>query len=113
MAVQMGAQVLLDLFPEIIAKLESGGNQAVQDTAAAIASQASAQAPHLTGALAGSIHAVSEGNEHASVVADIRYAAYVEYGTAKHGGPQPYLTPAAHNEEPNFMARMQGLIPGA
>jgi hypothetical protein len=105
-----GVRVVFDRFPEIIAKLEVGGDQAVQATAEAIASQARSSAPHLTGALASSIGVVSEGASHAAVTADIRYAAYVEYGTAKHGAAQPYLTPAAHNEEPNFMARMQGLV---
>lgn len=113
MAAQATVRIVFDILPEILTKLGVDADQVVAATAEAIASQASAAAPRLTGTLASSIGASQVGQAHWQVSDNVRYAAYVEYGTAKHGGPQPYMTPAAHNEEPNFMARMQGLIPGA
>ena len=110
MAVDFNVQVLFDRFPEIITKLSTGADEAVKATADEISAQASARAPKLTGALASSIGTTSSGGSQATVSADIRYAGYVEFGTAKHGGPQPYLIPAAHAEEPAFMEKIQALV---
>ncbi len=102
--------VVLNNFPRIAAELPVKAEAIVAATAQAIAGAASAGAPRLTGELAGSIQAHSVGLAHWEVTANSGHAAYVEYGTAKHGGPQPYMVPAAHQEEPNFDSNMRNIV---
>jgi hypothetical protein len=114
-------RVLMNRFPEIAATMAGKADSAVGNTAERIASEAQGSAPRLQpgtmvitprspGELAASIsaHQVSAG--HWEVEATAEYAAYVEYGTAEHGGPQPYLVPAAHHQEPGLAAEVLARI---
>lgn len=70
---------------------------AMEDIAEEIADKATSAAPRDTGALADSIEggAVLEGGTwKARVVAEVDYAAYVEFGTSDTPA-QPFLRPAA------------------
>ena len=106
-------RVVFNNLGKIAADLGVQGEQIVAATAQAIAAPAQANAPVLTGELRGSITAHSVGPEHWQVTAGTDHALYVEYGTAKHGAAQPYMTPAGEAARPTFVAAMQHIIPGA
>lgn len=101
---------LFNNVPALLADLPHKTDDLLAETAQQVASDAQANAPVLTGALRGSISAQGGGGNWV-VVASERYAAYVEFGTAKHGGPQPYMTPAA--ESAAASVDIGTLIPGA
>lgn len=65
---------------------------AVRQAARGVERDAQAFAPVRTGALKESIRAVAVG-DHAEIVADVRYSAYVEEGTSD-TAPQPFMRPA-------------------
>jgi HK97 gp10 family phage protein len=99
--------VLFDNFPAIISAARVKAEKAVADTAKEVETTAQGLVPVDTGKLHDSIQAQKVGAERWTVTANIRYAQYVEYGTKNHGGPQPYMTPAAHQAEP-FLAEAMG-----
>ena len=63
-----------------------------------VAKEASRRAPRRTGALAGSLR-VEAGPKRATVVAGVRYAAFVNYGTSRMR-PRPFLTGALDSVDP-------------
>jgi HK97 gp10 family phage protein len=99
--------VLFNNFPAIISAARVKAEKAVADTAHEVESTAQGLAPVDTGTLRDSISAQKTGAERWMVTANVRYAQYVEYGTKNHGGPQPFMTPAAHQAEP-FLAEAMG-----
>lgn len=73
-----------------------GVQHAVDVYADDVAAKARSLAPVLTGALRDSIHVQGAGGDaaEADVVADVPYAAYVEFGTSTRHA-EPFLRPAA------------------
>lgn len=67
----------------------------IQDVGEAVAAEAAAIAPKLTGRLASSIRSApdSSGPARSEIGADVDYAAYVEFGTSDTPA-QPFLRPA-------------------
>ena len=78
----------------LVSAMEGVGAGAVHAAAEQCAGIARELVPVDTGALKGSICAVSGGRYAASAVASAPYAAMVEYGTGKMAA-QPYMMPAA------------------
>jgi HK97 gp10 family phage protein len=74
-------------------KLSPEMNAAMRLIGESVAQKASDLAPRLTGALAASISAHATGPSEVEIVADVPYAAFVEYGTSD-TEPAPYLRPA-------------------
>lgn len=105
-------RVVFNNLPQLAAALGTNADRIVEATANAIAADAAGSAPHLTGALAGSIKASKVGQNHYRVTTGVDYAVYVEMGTG-HGPAQPYMVPSAHNAEPGFVAAMAGVVTGA
>lgn len=110
-------RVVLNLFPVIAANLPISADEVVGAVANKIKDTASAIAPRLkpgtliisprsVGQLANSITASKIGDAHWQVAVGEYWGKYVEFGTASHGGPQPYLIPAAHREEPELASEM-------
>lgn len=66
-----------------------------------LVAESQSRAPVRTGALRDSIQGSARGLR-GEVSSDLEYSAYVEFGTAHHGGPQPYLNPAADQVEQSF-----------
>lgn len=110
MATQSGVRVVYNLLPELAAGMAAKAAQAVADAAHRIEDEARGTVPVLTGELRDSIHALQDSPLHWTVEAGTDHATYVEYGTARHGAAQPYLVPAAHNEEPEFIAEMGRIV---
>lgn len=106
----MGVRLVSNQFPQIIASMPTKADAAVDKTADEIVNAAKSMAPVDTGALRDAINSSKTGQARARVSADIRYAAFVEYGTAEHGGPQPFMTPAAHQAERSFVANIQDIF---
>lgn len=75
------------------AAVKAGLPAAVAKAAKQAEEKAKSLVPKRTGNLQGSIHSSISGL-NAEVATDERYAGFVEFGTAKHGGPQPYMRPA-------------------
>lgn len=114
----------LDRFPEIIAALPELAGEAMELSAEEIVRQAQALAPVDDGHLRDSIEARRESGEAWVVEVLAYYGLYLEYGThgpyriggkfagAQHPGvaAQPFLTPAAEGERPNFEASMRRLL---
>lgn len=111
MAQQVSVQVVYNHLPEIAMNMRSYAGRVTAESARAIANRAKSLAPEDHGDLKDSIEPRQVGPMHWEVVADIRYAGYVEYGThhPEHGPAQPYMTPAAHQEEPAFDDKMRGI----
>lgn len=105
-------KVVFNNLPDLAAALGTNGDAIVAATAEAIAGQAKGAVPVDTGELQGSITVAQAGNCHYTVTAGTDHAKYVEYGTARHGGPRPFMVPAAHAAEPAYVAAM-GAILGA
>lgn len=61
-----------------------------------------------TGRLVQSITANIDGKT-AEVVADVQYAAYLEFGT-QHMEPRPFMVPALEKERPKFEARLNKIV---
>ena len=78
----------------LVFAMEGVGAGAVQAAANQCADIARSYVPVDTGALKGSIAAVSDGSYASSVIASTPYAAMVEYGTSKMAA-QPFMLPAA------------------
>lgn len=90
--------------PALIAFVETQSRAAVKASADRIAEKARQLAPVDTGALRGSIEAVSvTTGKSAEVRVGVPYAAYVEYGTYKMAA-QPFLSPAVEQEKERFIA---------
>jgi HK97 gp10 family phage protein len=85
--------VLFNRIPSLIAAVEANASGAAYREARKIAERARDMAPVDTGELRGSIHARPTGHKSAEVVAEARYAAYVEFGTYKMSA-QPFFMPA-------------------
>lgn len=62
--------------------------------------------PVKTGALKQSYGAVPIDSTTVQIGSDMPYARFVEYGTSKMGA-QPHLTPAFHQAEDTFKARLK------
>ena len=102
-------RVVFNDFPKIAAELPAKTGAAVTETATAIESAAKAAVPVLTGTLQASIQAEPTGPSTATVSASAPYAGFVEYGTGR-GPAQPFLTPAAHQQEPALITRIQAAL---
>lgn len=96
----MTVTLLYNFLPQIMAKAVEETARDVQEVAEIISDDARATVPIDTGELQGSIDARQISKLTWVVEAKARYARYVEFGTAEHGGPQPFLVPAAHRAEP-------------
>ncbi len=101
----------------IIAGLPGAIEQGVERGANLIADLARQLAPEDSGDLKRSIH-VDDGDDALSrrVIADMPYAAFVEYGTSNPNYPaQPYMTPAKEqiNVETEVAAEVRKLIANA
>lgn len=112
MAAVYGTKILFNRFPEIQGNLRSQAGRAVSETAKAIAADAQGAAPVLTGALRASIQAAQAGTFAWRVTAGAPYAIYVETGSG-HGPAQPFLIPAAHQEQPAMLAKLASYIASA
>jgi HK97 gp10 family phage protein len=95
---------------DIVSNLRSGAPRVVATTAQTIAANARNSAPIRTGALRASITAASAGGTQWEVTASAPYAGYVEFGTAQHGAAQPFLIPAAHQQEQPFIHDIADLL---
>lgn len=84
----------------------AAARDAVEYTTAGVENRARELAPERTGTLKASIQS-SVGGLQGRVFTDLRYAPYVEFGTAQHGGPQPFLIPAAEEWEKKYVAIME------
>lgn len=107
-------RVVFNHLPAIAAQLPASAGTAVQETCNQLADTARSLAPVLTGALRDSITVEADGPTSGTVSATARHALYKEYGTAKHGAAQPFMTPAGEQGRPvleESMARniIQGL----
>lgn len=71
-----------------------------------IASEASARAPRMTGRLASSIKPGPAERAEAVVIADVYYAAFVEFGTM-YMAEQPFMRPAVRDNQAAWMAAYQ------
>lgn len=104
-----------------IGAVEEGPLQAaVMAGALVIQNDAKRRAPFLTGTLRRSIHTeadVAAGGAAATVGTDLEYAAPVEFGhttSAKtHVPAQPYLRPAADENEPAVVAAIEAVLDAA
>lgn len=138
----MGVTITIDKndLPKIAARLEPRISQVVRKVAFDIEAKAKMLAPVDTGNLKGGIQTTTDGMS-AEVTAHADYAAYVEYGTkphkitAKDGGflrfmvggqwvqvkevnhpgtaAQPFMTPAAEEMRPVFIAAVTQVIRGS
>lgn len=112
---------MLNLFPVISANLGVGADEVVQAVATRIKDEAQAIAPRLkpgtliisprtVGQLANSIATRKIADAHWAVEVGEYWGKYVEFGTHAHGAAQPYLVPAAHNQEPSLISEMEKRI---
>lgn len=135
----MTVTVLSNRLPKIAATMQNRVSQAVRKSAFDIQARAQAMAPVDTGNLKGSISTEIAGDGlSAEVTANADYAAHVEYGTAPHvirprnasmlafkvGGvtvfakevnhpgtaAQPFMTPAAEEVRPSFIAAVKQAV---
>ena len=116
--------ITMDRFPEIIAALPGLAQEAMRESAGDIEAAAKARAPVDDGDLRDSIKARRESAEAWVVEVGKLYGLFLEYGTAgpyalggKYKGAthpglpaQPFLTPAAEAERPEFIAEMKRLL---
>lgn len=79
-------------------KVKLLSDEAVDEEADAIRSDAESRSPVLTGALAAGWYVVDAGDGSKIITNDTRQAFYQEFGTSRHG-PQPSLFPAAETGE--------------
>jgi HK97 gp10 family phage protein len=105
-------RIVFNNFPQLIDGMPGAADQVVRETAEAIEATAKAMVPVASGELQGSINAHPAGPAHWQVEAGTDHALYVEYGTAKHGGPRPYMNPAAHQNEPRLADGMRKAVEG-
>ncbi len=110
MAATSGLRVVYNLLPAIRAAMPVKAAAAVADTAHRLESEAKSTVRVDTGELRDSIHAVPAGPSAWTIEAGTDHATYVEFGTARHGAAQPYMVPAAHNQEPEFLAQMAEIV---
>lgn len=95
-------------FPRIANALGREAREIVQKTAFEIEAGAKQIVPVDTGALKNSIQTEPEGNAAMVVYTNQEYAAFVEHGTGRQAS-QPYMTPAAEQARPGFMAAFRDL----
>lgn len=96
--------VVFNRIPALIAFVESESRRAVKSSADRIAEKARNYAPVDTGALRGSIEAVSTvAGKEAEVRVGAEYGRFVEFGTYKMEA-QPFLSPAVAEEKEAFFA---------
>ena len=102
-------RIIFNDLPKIEGLLRSNAGRIVADTARAIARSAQAAVHVDSGALRDSIQASQVAPFNWQVTTgSMREAFYQEYGGR--GGPHPFMVPSAHQEEPRFVERMNGLI---
>ena len=104
-------RVVFNNFPAIQAGLRSKAGMVVRKAALDIEARAKTKAPVDTGALRNSIAAQKHPSKPFSwvVIVGVEYGIYQEFGTVHHGA-QPFLFPAAHEVEPQFLAALNSLV---
>lgn len=95
----------------IAAELQGKAASVVKKTAFDLEAHAKAVVPVDTGNLKNSIETTIEsGGLTATVTAGAEYGIYVEYGTARGGPAQPYMTPAAELVRGPFQDAMKKVL---
>lgn len=102
------AQIVSNRFAEIARLLPAAVGEIVEDTLFEIEATAKDLVPVDTGTLKNSIQTEPETRASGVVYTPVDYSIFVEYGTVKMGA-QPYMTPAAEQARPRFLARMADL----
>lgn len=110
MATRSTVRIVSNDLPKLRGELRPRAGRIVRATALGIETDAKGRAPVDTGALRASIHTEMTGETSATVAPGVDYAAAVEYGTARGGPAQPYLTPAAEAARPRFVEAMKKLL---
>lgn len=88
--------------------LRSAARQEIERTVYDIEARAKVLCPVDTGNLRNSITGVMNSDTSGAVYTVVEYSIYVEYGTYRMSA-QPYMTPAAEQARPRFLAALQNL----
>jgi HK97 gp10 family phage protein len=100
--------VVYNHFDEIARRLPEATRAVVVETALEIEAMAKVYVPVDTGTLKNSIQSAPESDTVMVVYTPMDYSIFVEWGTVN-APAQPYLTPAAEQARPRFMAAMRDL----
>lgn len=108
MAKNITIEIKFDHFADIAKKAHDAVSDIVRKTALDVEGQAKMFVPVDTGVLKNSIDVQMEGDMTAVVAPHTEYAAYVEFGTSRMAA-QPYMTPAAEEARPAYIAALTQL----
>ena len=101
-------EIRFNRFPQMAEKVHDAVSDIVRKTALDVEGQAKIFVPVDTGALKNSIDVQMEGDLTAVIAPHTEYAAFIEFGTSKMAA-QPYMTPAAEEARPAYIAALTQL----
>lgn len=104
-------KIVFNKLPQMQGAVRGKVADEVKNAALAVEGQAKAIAPVDTGALRNSIQAEAKSDLTWRVGVGVEYGQFVEYGTYK-SAAQPYMTPAAEQVEPQFVANVKKALNG-
>jgi HK97 gp10 family phage protein len=107
----MSADIKIDLgsLSGLADRIKRNVGAAIDESGAGIEGQAKADAPKRTGAMANSTQYRRTGEMQGEVTVGVEYGVFVELGTV-HQAAQPFLTPAAEDERPRLVKRVQEAV---
>lgn len=100
---------LYSRIPQIIAKVEVGGDLVARESAENVKERAQVNAAKDTGDMADSIDVRKIGDNTYEVYVGEHYGIFVENGTTSMS-PQPFMTPAAEAERGPFEMALRALV---
>jgi HK97 gp10 family phage protein len=105
----MAVKIVFNRLHQLRSQMLAAVSGVVRGTALDVEARAKDKAPVDTGALRASIKTETVNPLLAEVGTNIEYAAINEYGGAHHPA-QPYMTPAAEEARPTFIADMKAIL---